>query len=62
MIPQSELTGERLAREIRALMEDPEARRKMERAAGLLGRPEAAKEIADLCVDLAYKGREQKAG
>lgn len=60
-IPQSELTGERLAGEIRALAEDPEARRKMERAAGLLGRPEAAKEIADLCVDLAYRGREQKA-
>lgn len=62
MIPQSELTPERLAGEIRELLEDPEARRTMERAAGLLGRPEAAKEIADLCVDLIYKGRVQKAG
>lgn len=62
MIPQSELSGERLADEIRHLLDHPEERRKMERMAGLLGRPEAAKEIADFCVDLVYEGREQKAG
>lgn len=54
MIPQAELTGERLAAEIRQLVEDPARRHKMERAAGLLGRPEAAKEIADVLVELVF--------
>ena len=62
MIPQDELSPELLARAIGELREHPEERAKMERAAGHLGRPEAAKEIADLCVDLIFKGREQKAG
>ncbi len=62
MIRQSELTGERLAAEIRDLVENAERRKSMERAAGLLGRPEAAKEIADVCVQLVYRGREQGAG
>ncbi len=52
MLKESELTGERLANEIRALVGDPERRRKMEKKAGLLGRPEAAKELADVCVQL----------
>ncbi|AKU91863.1 undecaprenyldiphospho-muramoylpentapeptide beta-N-acetylglucosaminyltransferase [Vulgatibacter incomptus] len=62
MIRQPELDGERLASEISSLMEDPSRLKKMERAAGLLGRPEAAKEIADVCVNLVYRGREQGAG
>jgi UDP-N-acetylglucosamine--N-acetylmuramyl-(pentapeptide) pyrophosphoryl-undecaprenol N-acetylglucosamine transferase len=62
MIRQSELTGAKLAEEIGALIEDPARRQEMERAAGALGRPEAAKEIADVCVQLAYRGREQGAG
>lgn len=62
MIRQSELTGESLAAVIRELHDDPEKRRKMERAAGSLGRPEAAKEIADVCVQMVYRGREQGAG
>jgi len=62
MILQRDLTGARLAEEIRALIEHPDRLRKMEKAAGLLGRPEAAKEIADVCVNLVYKGREQGAG
>ncbi len=52
MFRESELTGEQLAREIRRLKEDPEKRRQMEKKAGLLGRPEAAKELADVLVDL----------
>ena len=52
-IPEAELSGERLAREIVRLWEQPEARAQMERAAGLLGRPEAAREIADVCAQLA---------
>ncbi|MCL2625803.1 MAG: undecaprenyldiphospho-muramoylpentapeptide beta-N-acetylglucosaminyltransferase [Cystobacterineae bacterium] len=51
---ESELTGERLATEIRALLKDPERRLKMERNAGLMGRPEAAKELVDMCIGLTY--------
>lgn len=64
MLRESELTGERLAQEIRTLHADPAKLRKMEKAAALLGRPEAAKEMADVCVQLmveAYgpNGRER---
>jgi UDP-N-acetylglucosamine--N-acetylmuramyl-(pentapeptide) pyrophosphoryl-undecaprenol N-acetylglucosamine transferase len=52
MFRESELTGQQLATEIRRLKEDPEKRRQMEKKAGLLGRPEAAKELADVLVDL----------
>ena len=52
MIREEALTPERLADEVRALLGDDERRRKMERASGLLGRPEAGKEIADVCVAL----------
>ncbi|MHB8417409.1 MAG: undecaprenyldiphospho-muramoylpentapeptide beta-N-acetylglucosaminyltransferase [Myxococcales bacterium] len=52
-IAERELTGERLAREIVRLAEHPEARLAMEKAAGRLGRPEAAREIADVCAQLA---------
>jgi UDP-N-acetylglucosamine--N-acetylmuramyl-(pentapeptide) pyrophosphoryl-undecaprenol N-acetylglucosamine transferase len=55
MFRESELTGEMLATEIRRLKEDPEKRRQMEKKAGLLGRPEAAKELADVLVDLMVK-------
>ncbi|HUB09409.1 MAG TPA: undecaprenyldiphospho-muramoylpentapeptide beta-N-acetylglucosaminyltransferase [Myxococcales bacterium] len=56
VIPQGELTGERLAREIARLAEHPEERLAMEKAAGRLGRPEAAREIADVCAQLASRG------
>jgi UDP-N-acetylglucosamine--N-acetylmuramyl-(pentapeptide) pyrophosphoryl-undecaprenol N-acetylglucosamine transferase len=62
MIRQADLDGESLGAAIRALIEAPEERRSMERAAGRLGRPQAAKEIADVCVGLVYRGREQGAG
>jgi UDP-N-acetylglucosamine--N-acetylmuramyl-(pentapeptide) pyrophosphoryl-undecaprenol N-acetylglucosamine transferase len=52
MFREAELTGEQLAREIRHLKEDPEKRRQMEKKAGLLGRPEASKELADVLVEL----------
>ncbi len=55
MIPESEVTGESLARAIAKLWEQPEERRAMERAAGRLGRPEAAREIADVCALLASR-------
>jgi UDP-N-acetylglucosamine--N-acetylmuramyl-(pentapeptide) pyrophosphoryl-undecaprenol N-acetylglucosamine transferase len=52
LIPERELTGQGLAAELRALDRDRERLRKMARASGLLGRPEAAREIADVCVSL----------
>ncbi|PTL77772.1 undecaprenyldiphospho-muramoylpentapeptide beta-N-acetylglucosaminyltransferase [Vitiosangium sp. GDMCC 1.1324] len=55
MFRESELTGEKLASEIRRLKDDPEKRRQMEKKAGLLGRPEASKELADVLVDLMVK-------
>ncbi len=65
LIPQSELTPELLAEKIMALLSDAERRLQMSRAAGRLGWPEAAREIADVCVDLWIQSgglaRERKA-
>ena len=52
LIPERELTGERLAKELRALDKGRDQLKKMGRQSGLLGRPEAAREIADVCVSL----------
>jgi UDP-N-acetylglucosamine--N-acetylmuramyl-(pentapeptide) pyrophosphoryl-undecaprenol N-acetylglucosamine transferase len=52
MFRESELTGRRLAEQIRRLKADPNALSKMERQAALLGRPEASKELADVCVQM----------
>ncbi len=52
MFRQSELTGQQLAEQIRLLKDNPDKRRQMEKKAGLIGRPEAAKELADVLVDL----------
>ncbi len=52
MFRQAEITGERLAIQIRNLKDHPEELKKMERQAALLGRPEAAKELADVCVQM----------
>ena len=64
MFREGELTGERLAQEIRALHAEPARLQKMEKAAGLLGRPEAAKELADTLAEMSHakwgqKGRER---
>lgn len=66
MFRESELTGEKLAQAIRALEEEPSRLKKMEKRAALLGRPEAAKELADVCVQLMVdrwgpKGRSRPA-
>jgi UDP-N-acetylglucosamine--N-acetylmuramyl-(pentapeptide) pyrophosphoryl-undecaprenol N-acetylglucosamine transferase len=55
LMPEKELTGQKLAEELRALAGDPERLRKMSRASGILGRPEAAREIADVCVSLCSR-------
>jgi UDP-N-acetylglucosamine--N-acetylmuramyl-(pentapeptide) pyrophosphoryl-undecaprenol N-acetylglucosamine transferase len=55
MIEERDLTGEVLAREIRAILAAPERRERMARAAGRLGSPQAAKEIADVCTELVRR-------
>jgi UDP-N-acetylglucosamine--N-acetylmuramyl-(pentapeptide) pyrophosphoryl-undecaprenol N-acetylglucosamine transferase len=52
MIEERDLTGELLAAEIRAILANPERRERMARAAGRLGSPAAAREIADVCTEL----------
>jgi UDP-N-acetylglucosamine--N-acetylmuramyl-(pentapeptide) pyrophosphoryl-undecaprenol N-acetylglucosamine transferase len=52
MFREAELTGEKLATELKALRREPERLRKMEKASGLLGHPEAAQEIAEVLVEL----------
>jgi UDP-N-acetylglucosamine--N-acetylmuramyl-(pentapeptide) pyrophosphoryl-undecaprenol N-acetylglucosamine transferase len=55
MFREGELTGEKLASVIRELKNDPARLTKMEKAAGNLGRPEAAREIADVLQQLCLK-------
>jgi UDP-N-acetylglucosamine--N-acetylmuramyl-(pentapeptide) pyrophosphoryl-undecaprenol N-acetylglucosamine transferase len=55
MIEEKDLTGELLAREIRAILASPERLERMARAAGRLGSPQAAKEIADVCTELVRR-------
>ncbi len=52
MFREQDLNGAVLAEHIRQLKAEPERLRRMEKMAGLLGRPEAAKELADVCVQL----------
>ncbi len=52
MFRESELDGKKLAEQIRVLSGDPARLKQMEKKAGLLGRPEAAKELADVCVQM----------
>lgn len=54
MIEERDLTGERLAAEIRAFITNEPKRRRMAQRAGLIGRPQAAKEIADVCAELVF--------
>jgi UDP-N-acetylglucosamine--N-acetylmuramyl-(pentapeptide) pyrophosphoryl-undecaprenol N-acetylglucosamine transferase len=55
MIEERDLTGELLASEIRAILARPERREAMARAAGGLGSPAAASEIADFCAGLSER-------
>ena len=52
LIAERDLTGQGLAKELRGLDRDRDRLKKMGRQSGLLGRPEAAREIADVCVSL----------
>jgi len=53
MIEQRELTGDRLASELTALVGDPGRRERMREAARRLARPDAAKVIVDKVLALA---------
>ena len=55
MFREAELTGEKLAGAIRELKNDPARLQKMEKAAGVLGRPEAAGEIAQVLQQLCLE-------
>ncbi len=51
MIEEKDLTGEALARELSALVDQPQRIRAMGDAARALGRPDAAARVADLILD-----------
>ena len=55
MIREQKLTGESLAKTIRELKDAPDRLTKMEKAAGAIGRPEAAREIADVLQQLCLE-------
>jgi len=55
MIPEAELTPDRLAAEIRDFLHHPERLTRMEEAARRLGKPDATGRIADLLMELARK-------
>jgi UDP-N-acetylglucosamine--N-acetylmuramyl-(pentapeptide) pyrophosphoryl-undecaprenol N-acetylglucosamine transferase len=52
LIQEKDLTAGKLADELRTLEGDRSRLSRMARASGVLGRPEAAREIADVCVSL----------
>ena len=52
LMPEKDLTAQKLADAVRGLEGDRSRLQRMARASGVLGRPEAAREIADVCVSL----------
>lgn len=57
MLIERDLDGQRLAQEILALHHDRDRTARMEQAASRTGRPEAAREIVDACVELIERSR-----
>ncbi|MGZ8246501.1 undecaprenyldiphospho-muramoylpentapeptide beta-N-acetylglucosaminyltransferase [Methylomagnum sp.] len=53
LLPQTELTPERLVAEIKALLEQPERLQIMAKRAASLAKPEAARAVADICLQTA---------
>ncbi|MDX6376442.1 MAG: UDP-N-acetylglucosamine--N-acetylmuramyl-(pentapeptide) pyrophosphoryl-undecaprenol, partial [Gaiellaceae bacterium] len=53
VVPDAELDGERMAKEVRALLGDPPRLERMSAAARALSRPDAAERIADAILDVA---------
>lgn len=58
LVPEAELTPDRLAREIETIALDPQRLANMERASARLGRPEAAREIIEVLGQLARGDRD----
>jgi UDP-N-acetylglucosamine--N-acetylmuramyl-(pentapeptide) pyrophosphoryl-undecaprenol N-acetylglucosamine transferase len=56
LLPQTELTPERLAREIAFLMSDPQQLNSMAESAAALAKPEAARTVAGICLEAAKTG------
>jgi UDP-N-acetylglucosamine--N-acetylmuramyl-(pentapeptide) pyrophosphoryl-undecaprenol N-acetylglucosamine transferase len=59
MIEEKDLTGEALAREVTALVDEPSRIASMEEAARGMGRPDAASRVADLVLGEAPTGVER---
>lgn len=57
MIRQSNLTSDRLADELGAILGSAERRTRMEDAAGRVSRPESARDICEVCLELARRSR-----
>jgi UDP-N-acetylglucosamine--N-acetylmuramyl-(pentapeptide) pyrophosphoryl-undecaprenol N-acetylglucosamine transferase len=57
LVRQPELTPKRLADEVGAILGDPSRRAQMEEAAGRVSRPESARDICEVCLELAQKSR-----
>ncbi len=53
LVPENELDGPRLAGEIRTILDDPCLRRSMAAASRTLGRPDAARRLAELALSLS---------
>lgn len=62
VIPDAELTGERLTAELLPILRDAELRRRMAAAARSLGRPEAARELVELIKAAALRRRRESQG
>ena len=62
MILDRELTAENLSQAIEGLRTDPERLSTMAKAAGALGRPDAAERVVDVCLELVEESRKPRAG
>jgi UDP-N-acetylglucosamine--N-acetylmuramyl-(pentapeptide) pyrophosphoryl-undecaprenol N-acetylglucosamine transferase len=57
LLRQAELTPQRLADEVGAILGDSDRRARMEEAAGRVSRPESARDICEACLELATESR-----
>ena len=58
-MPESKLTVEAMTDAVRAVLEHPEGAQQMARAALSVGRPDAARELAALVVELAEHNKDK---
>lgn len=60
LVRDAELDGARLTREVLALLDDPERLERMRQASRELGRPDAARRVAELLKETASRGSERR--